>query len=115
MGHSLTVSHAEAQQFSDLSLTYRADSLHSVPTKLLLIGDDGPVGTIELPSTQRVPANGIITVDLPAPAFTSRTLTIEILEVAKRRTMNWYSGLPDILPVAIVEVHDGPNLSLIHI
>jgi len=23
--------------------------------------------------------------------------------------MNWYSGLPDILPVAIVEVHDGPN------
>ncbi|MBI03797.1 MAG: hypothetical protein CL468_07170 [Acidimicrobiaceae bacterium] len=109
VGHSLTVFHAEAQQFSDLSLTYRADSLHSVPTKLLLVGDGGPVGTVELPGTPRNPANGIITVDLSVPPFTSRTLTIEILEVAKRQTMNWYSGLPDILPVAIVEVHDGPN------
>jgi len=108
-GQSLTVTHAEAQRFADLSLTYRADRLHSIPTKLLIIGDDGPVGTVELSGTLRNPASGTVTVDLPVPAFTSRTLTIEILDVATRRTMNWYSGLPDILPVAIVEVHDGPS------
>ena len=108
-GQSLTVTHTETQRFADLSLTYRADRLHSAPTRLLISGDDGPVGTVELPGTLPDSVNGAITVDLPVPAFTSRTLTIEILDVAERRTMNWYSGLPDILPVAIVEVHDGPS------
>ena len=109
VGQALTVTHAVARRFSDLSMTYRADGLHSAPTALLVIGDDGPVGTVDLPGTLRNVTAGVVTVDLPVPAFTSRTLTIEVLAVAERRTMNWYSGLPDILPVAIVEVHDGPD------
>jgi arabinofuranan 3-O-arabinosyltransferase len=106
-GHAVTLALADPQEFRDLSLTYRADGLHSAPRTVTVVGDDGPVGTLDLPGTLRDRSSGVIRVPLDLPAFTSRTLTIRIDAVTERRTMNWYSGLPDILPVGIVEVGDG--------
>ncbi len=106
-GHALTLALANPQTFVDLVLAYRADGLHSAPRTVTVVGDDGPVGTVDLPGTLLNRTEGVIRVPLDLPAFTSRTLTIRIDEVVERRTMNWYSGLPDVLPVGIVEVNDG--------
>ena len=106
-GQAVTLALAEPHEYRDLSLTYRADGIHSAPRTVTVSGDDGPVGTMALPGTLRDRETGTIRVALDVPAFTSRTLTIRIDEVTERRTMNWYSGLPDVLPVGIVEVHDG--------
>jgi hypothetical protein len=103
----LTLALANPQTFVDLVLAYRADGLHSAPRTVTVVGDDGPVGTVDLPGTLLNRTEGVIRVPLDLPAFTSRTLTIRIDEVVERRTMNWYSGLPDVLPVGIVEVNDG--------
>ena len=103
-GHVVSLALAEKNEFRDLVLTYRADGLHSAPRKLTVLGDDGLVGTVSLPGTLWDRNTGVIQVDLDVPAFTSRTLSIRIDEVEERRTMNWYSGLPDVLPVAIIEV-----------
>ena len=105
-GHTVTLALADPREFLDLSLTYRADGLHSAPRTVTVVGDDGPVGTVDLPGTLRDRLSGVIQVALDLPAFTSRTLTIRIDAVTEQRTMNWYSGLPDVLPVAIVEVDD---------
>ena len=106
-GHAVTLGLTDPQRFVDLALTYRADGLHSAPRTVTVLGDDGPVGSVDLPGTLLHKTEGVIRVPLDIPPFTSRTLTIRIDKVTERRTMNWYSGLPDVLPVGIVEVDDG--------
>ena len=71
---------------------------------MTVLGDEGPVGTVSLDGALWDRDTGVVQVDLDVPAFTSRTLSIRIDEVQERLTMNWYSGLPDILPVGIIEV-----------
>ena len=103
-GHMVTLAMAEPREYRDLALTYRAAGLHSAPLTVTVLGDYGPVGTVDLPGTLRDGDTGVVRVGLAVPAFTSRTLSIRIDEVRERRTMNWYSGLPDVLPVAIIQV-----------
>ena len=50
-GHAVTLGLTEPQRFVDLALTYRADGLHSAPRTVTVLGDDGPVGTVDLPGT----------------------------------------------------------------
>jgi len=109
-GHMVTLAQAEPREYSDLVLTYRADGIHSVPRRVSVLGDEGPVGTVSLSGKLRDGSSGVVQVDLDVPAFTSRTLSVRIDEVQERLTMNWYSGLPDILPVGIIEV--GPKAAI---
>ena len=95
---------SELRLFQDLILTYRTDGLHSVPTRVTILSDQGPVGEVELSGTLYDSATGTTEVALPVPAFTSYTLGLRVDAVAERLTMNWYSGLPDVLPVAIAEI-----------
>jgi len=109
-GHAVTLALSEAREYRNLVLAYRADGLHSAPSTVTVLGDEGPVGTVSLPGTLWGRNTGVVQVDLDVPAFTSRTLSIRIDEVQERLTMNWYSGLPDILPVGITEVGAEPAI-----
>ena len=103
-GHVVTLALNAPREYRNLVLTYRADGLHSAPGRVTVLGDKGPVGTVSLDGALWDRDTGVVQVDLDVPAFTSRTLSIRIDEVQERLTMNWYSGLPDILPVGIIEV-----------
>ena len=105
-GQAVTITHPVPRAFRDLTLTYRADGLHSAPSAVTVLVDGVPIGRSTLPGTLRA-ADDLVTVDLGLPDATGRSLTIRIDEVVERRTMNWYSGLPDVLPVAIVDISDG--------
>ena len=105
-GQAVTITHPVPRAFRDLTLTYRADGLHSAPSAVTVLVDGVPIGRSTLPGTLRA-ADDLVTVDLGLPDATGRSLTMRIDEVVERRTMNWYSGLPDVLPVAIVDISDG--------
>ena len=105
-GQAVTITHPVPRAFRDLTLTYRADGLHSAPSAVTVLVDGVPIGRSTLPGTLRA-ADDLVTVDLGLPDATGRSLTIRIDEVVERRTMNWYSGLPDVLSVAIVDISDG--------
>ena len=105
-GQAVTITHPVPRAFRDLTLTYRADGLHSAPSAVTVLVDGVPIGRSTLPGTLRA-ADDLVTVDLGLPDATGRSLTMRIDEVVERRTMNWYSGLPDVLSVAIVDISDG--------
>ena len=105
-GQAVTITHTEPRTFSNLAFTYRADGLHSAPSVITVLVDGVAVGRSTLPGVLRVPGD-LVDIDLDIADTTGRSLTLRIDEVVERRTMNWYSGLPDVLPVAIVEVSDG--------
>jgi len=105
-GQAVTITHPVPRAFRDLTLTYRADGLHSAPSAVTVLVDGVPIGRSTLPGTLRA-ADDLVTVDLGLPDATGRSLTMRLDEVVERRTMNWYSGLPDVLPVAIVDISDG--------
>jgi arabinofuranan 3-O-arabinosyltransferase len=105
-GQSVTITHPEPRPFRNLTLTYRADGLHSAPSLVTVLVDGTAIGSSTLPGTLRGPG-GLVSFDLDVPDDSGLSLTLRIDEVIERRTMNWYSGLPDVLPVAIVDVSDG--------
>ena len=105
-GQAVTITHPVPRAFRNLTLTYRADGLHSAPSAVTVLVDGVPIGRSTLPGTLRA-ADDLVTVDLGLPDATGRSLTMRLDEVVERRTMNWYSGLPDVLPVAIVDISDG--------
>ena len=105
-GQAVTIRHPEPRAFRNLALTYRADGLHSAPSAVTVLVDGVAIGRATLPGTLRG-SGDIVSVDLDLPDASGRSLTLRIDEVVERRTMNWYSGLPDVLPVAIVEISDG--------
>ncbi|MDG2427176.1 MAG: alpha-(1-_3)-arabinofuranosyltransferase family protein [Acidimicrobiales bacterium] len=106
---SVTLTSSQLRLFEDLVLTYRADGLHSAPSRVTIFSDQGPVGSVDLPGTLHSASTGVIDVALPVPAFTGYTLGLRVDSVVERLTMNWYSGLPDVLPVAIVEIAFNPE------
>ncbi|MEE2768502.1 MAG: alpha-(1-_3)-arabinofuranosyltransferase family protein [Actinomycetota bacterium] len=103
-GSSVTLTTEQPVDYADLTLTYRSDIRHSAPAVVTVIDDIGPVGTVPIQRRSGGLGAGQITVDLELPEFTSQTLTLRIDDVHPRVTMDWYSGLPSTLPVAVVEL-----------
>ena len=108
-GQRLMLDLGRAQLVDGLELVLRTDGRHSVPTTVLVSGDDGPVGQADLPETLRTPS-GTTRVALDLPPFTSRTVVLEFRDVAERITMGWTTGLPQALPLGVVEVEAHPAL-----
>jgi len=105
-GQAVTITYLAPRIFRDLALTYRADGLHSAPSAVTVLVDGAVIGTSTLPGTL-VASGDLVSVDLELPDAAGLSLTLRVDEVVQRRTMNWYSGLPDVLPVAIVDISDG--------
>lgn len=110
-GHTVSLDAGEEREFSELSLTVRADGLHSVPKVVTVLIDGRPANThsleIDLYDRNDDLSDGLVTVSINVDSVLGRSIALRIDEVTERRTMNWYSGLPDILPVAVVELNDG--------
>ena len=106
-GATVTLATDGSIDYQDLTLTYLADRYHSTPSRVTVLADDGPVASLALPGKAQA-REGRITVGLPTGGFSSRTLTVRLDKVAQQITMDWYSGLPKVLPVGIVEVGGVP-------
>ena len=109
-GEVLVLDLGRSRPVDGLQVVFRSDGLHSVPTTVVVSGDDGPVGVVDLPGTLRT-ASGTTRVALDLPPFTSRTIALEFRAVAERMTMGWTTGLPQVLPVGVVEVEASPTLA----
>ena len=108
-GERLILDLGRTQLVDGLQVVFRSDGLHSVPTTVVVSGDDGSIGEVDLPGTLRTPS-GTTRVTLDLPPFTSRTVTLEFRDVAERITMGWTTGLPQVLPLGVVEVEADPAL-----
>jgi hypothetical protein len=107
-GATLTVAHPAPIDGGSLTMSWLDDERHSVPTEIVITGDDGIARTIPVPAT--TPVDGIATVDLPLEGHRATTSTITISGVTERTAPEYFSGLPMILPLGISEIDfgDGP-------
>ena len=88
----------------DLTLTYIADRLHSVPVTVSVFASHGLVGEVDLQGLPVTTDGRLVKAALDLPEFTSSTFSLRIDAVSERRTMDWYSGLPSVLPIGIAEI-----------
>ncbi|WP_436795905.1 alpha-(1-_3)-arabinofuranosyltransferase domain-containing protein [Actinospongicola halichondriae] len=90
---------------NDLRLAVLADGRHSIPTRLEITGDGGPV-TVDLPPVESSDVPGAVeTIDvvLPTPVQGDR-IRITIADADVRTTPDWYTGDPVGLPVGLAEI-----------
>ena len=108
-GATLTVAHPAPIEGGTLTMSWLDDERHSVPTEIVITGDDGTAVTVPVPATE--PVDGIATVDLPLEGYRATTSTITFSGVAERTTPEYFSGLPMILPLGISEISFGDGTS----
>jgi arabinofuranan 3-O-arabinosyltransferase len=107
VGATLTVTHPEPIDGGSLTMSWLDDEQHSIPTEIVITGDDGMSRTIPIPAT--TPVDGVATVDLPLEDHRTTTSTITLSGVTERTTPEYFSGLPMILPVGITEISFGDD------
>ncbi len=89
-----------------LDLTVVADGSHSVPTALGVIADGVDLGTVEVGGIEDGEGDGAVQtvrVDLGA-TVTARTIRLVILDVRPTTTIDYFSGQPIDMPVALAEL-----------
>ena len=99
----------ELQSYGNISLTYFADGNHSVPRQMTLYADNIEISSTTTPGkilSNTDPYESVSFENLP---FDARSISITFDEVAKRTTMDWYSGLPQIMPLGIVDITGVPD------
>ncbi len=92
-----------------LRVEWLDDGQHSVPTQLTLTDAAGTSQTVPLPPTAPVEGRAGATVDIAPPA--PGPLAVTISGIDARTTPEYFSGLPQVLPVALSELQfgDAPN------
>ena len=98
----------DIQAFKNISVTYIADGNHSVPRRITLYADGVPLSSVSTPG--KISAEGIKreTVSFSNSPFKAKSISITFDEIANRTTMDWYSGLPQIMPLGISEISGVP-------
>jgi arabinofuranan 3-O-arabinosyltransferase len=105
-GTWIAVETPEAQTLEGLDLSIVADPRHSLPRSLTVRNEDGDEVTVDLPEITAAEALGhieTVAVELPE-AITGTQLRFSLSEVEERTTTSWYSGQPEVLPVALAEL-----------
>ncbi len=103
LGASVTIDHPEPVDADVLTLSWLDDGLHSAPAEITLIGDDG--GPIVLPVPPSAPIDGVSSVRLPIDGYQATTSTITVSGVDERTSLEYFSRLPNVLPLGISELH----------
>ena len=98
----------KAETFENITITYLADGNHSVPRKITLFADGIPVSSLSTPGKITEEPNGRETISFNNEAFDATSISINFDEVANRTTMDWYSGLPQMMPLGILEISGVP-------
>lgn len=109
VGATLTIRHPAPVDVDSVTVTWLDDGQHSPPRELAVTGDDGRVRTLDVPAVPAVDGMASATFDLPGYSSSRSVVTVE--SVDERTTPEYFSGVPQVLPVGIVEVHfgDDPN------
>ena len=111
VGATVTVEHAEPVEADELTISWLDDGLHSVPSEITLAGDDGAVISLAVPATD--PVDGLASATLPIEGYRSSTSTITVTAVDERTSLEYFSRLPNVLPLGISEIRFGeqPDIS----
>jgi hypothetical protein len=98
----------KAETFENITVTYLADGNHSVPRKMTLYADGVPLSSLSTPGKITEESKGRETASFYNEPFDAKSISIIFEEVANRTTMDWYSGLPQIMPLGILEISGVP-------
>jgi len=101
----------KVEAFENITITYLADGNHSVPRKMTLYADDVPVSSVSTPGRISEDSKRRETISFYNDPFDAKSISIVFQEVANRTTMDWYSGLPQIMPLGILEISGVPFIS----
>lgn len=96
---------AESLTFDHMDLQLVTDGRHTVPTRLRIVADGQPAGTVDVPALadeEEKDATTTVRVDLPAPV-TGRHIEIHIDDTREVTTNDWLSQAPVVMPVGIAE------------
>ena len=96
------------QTFENITITYLADGNHSVPRKMTLFVDGVPFSSLSTPGKITEEVNARETISFNNKPFEATSISITFDEVANRKTMDWYSGLPQVMPLGILEISGVP-------
>jgi hypothetical protein len=103
VGASLTIDTPVAADA--ITLSWLDDGRHSIPTEITITVDDGTTRTIAVPPTGAI--DGVATAVLPFEGLTSTRTVVAISAVEERTTPDYFSRLPEVLPIGITEVAVG--------
>ncbi len=101
-GATLAIDHGRTIAADALTITWLDDGQHSVPAALTLSSDSGDVRDLPLAATAA--GDGLATATLAIPGYAASTSTLTIGPIGARTTPEYFSGAPQILPIAIAEV-----------
>jgi len=104
MGQYAEIVLPEARTVDHLDLQVVADGRHSVPTRIRLTAGD-EVRELTVPALDAGAEPGAVTeVPLDFEPVEGDTFRLTVLEARRATTIDWYSGGPAVLPVAIAEM-----------
>ena len=101
----------QMQTFKNITITYLADGNHSVPRKVTLFADGIPLSSVSTPGKISEKPAGHKTISFNNEPFEATSISINFDAVAPRTTMDWYSGLPQIMPLGILEISGVPLMT----
>ena len=99
----------EEQNYDNISITYITDGNHSVPRRITLYADDIALSSVSTPGKILGETSKMETVTFENAPFQAKRISLNFDEVANRTTMDWYSGLPQIMPLGVLEVSGVPT------
>ena len=106
-GQEITLSFLEPQRVGPLTLRFRDDGNHSVPTVVAISGDQATLGTYHFEPLPP-PTDGERRLEVDLPDVEVSELSIRIDVVQQKVTMDWYSGLPVELPFGLIDIEGLP-------
>jgi len=108
---SLVYETEKVRTFGNIAVTYLADGNHSVPRKITLFADGAPLSSLSTPGKITAETTRHETISFNNEPFDAASISINFDEVAHRTTMDWYSGLPQIMPLGILEISGVPLMT----
>ncbi len=109
VGSAIEVDSATPFDLEDLEILVRNDGLHSLPSALFVSVDGGEAELVEL-ATPAVADRTVAeygateSITVPFRASDVNELRIEVAAVAEATSLDWFSGDPTQLPVAVAEL-----------
>lgn len=106
LGAALTID--RPLRAAQLDVTWWDDGQHSVPTELTLTSGDGSTAVVALPGSE--PDAGRATATVPLDGWDADRTVLTITGIDERTSPEYFSGVPQVLPVALAEIAFGaPN------
>ncbi|MFI5041151.1 MAG: alpha-(1-_3)-arabinofuranosyltransferase family protein, partial [Acidimicrobiales bacterium] len=104
-GNWIEVTSAHPATVDHIDLTVVADGRHSVPTEVRVQADGGAPQDVTLPAvTDAAAENATTTVRVPLTSLTGSKFRITVLAVRSVTTINYFSQVPQPMPLGIAEV-----------